>query len=154
MKEKDRKHYLAKLTDNLVKGKITRRDFLGKAAKVGLSMSALGALSHLPFRGRLGINKNALASTQASKEVMAWVKDVGKPFKGKTVRMATESDRVRIQYTLDCREPDGFRDVYEKPVPITTNTVLRAAAFVGDKGATYLDDPAFIHRFGVHPGSS
>ena len=49
MKERDRKYYLAKLADKLAKGKISRRDFLGKAAKVGLSMSALGALTHLPL---------------------------------------------------------------------------------------------------------
>ena len=91
MKESDQKHYLANLADKLAKGKIGRRDFLRKAAKVGLSMSALGALGHLPFRGRLGIQKEALAATQPSKDVMAWIKDVGKPFKGKTVRMATES---------------------------------------------------------------
>ena len=91
MKENDQKHYLAKLADMLANGKISRRNFLSKAAKVGLSMSALGSLSHLPFRGRLGINKEALAATQPSKDVMAWVKDVGKPYAGKTVRMATES---------------------------------------------------------------
>jgi multiple sugar transport system substrate-binding protein len=92
MKERDQKHYLANLADKLAKGKIGRRDFLRKAAKLGLSMSALGALGHLPFRGRRGIiQKNALAATQPSTDVMAWIKDVGKPFKGKTVRMATES---------------------------------------------------------------
>ncbi|UCD79347.1 MAG: hypothetical protein JSW26_28770 [Desulfobacterales bacterium] len=91
MKERDQKHYLAKLADKLAKGKITRRDFLSRAAKVGLSVSALGALSHLPFRGRLGIQKEALAATEPSKDLMNWVKDVGKPFSGKTVRMATES---------------------------------------------------------------
>ena len=91
MKVRDEKNYLAKLADRLAKGKISRRDFLSKAAKVGLSMSALGALSHLPFRGRLGINKNALAATQPAKDVMDWIKDVGKPYSGKTVRMATES---------------------------------------------------------------
>ena len=59
MKERDQKYYLAKLADKLAKGKISRRNFLRKAAKVGLSMSALGALSHLPFRGSLGIQKRS-----------------------------------------------------------------------------------------------
>ncbi|MEX1346569.1 MAG: extracellular solute-binding protein, partial [Desulfobacterales bacterium] len=87
----DQKHYLANLADKLAKCKIGRRDILRKAAKLCLSMSALGALGHLPFRGRGIIQKNALAATQPSTDVMAWIKDVGKPFKGKTVRMATES---------------------------------------------------------------
>jgi multiple sugar transport system substrate-binding protein len=91
MKERDQKYYLAKLADKLAKGKISRRNFLSKAAKVGLSMSALGALSHLPFRRGRGIQKDALAATQPSIDVMDWVKDVGKPYRGKTVRMATES---------------------------------------------------------------
>ena len=91
MKENDKKQYLAKLADKLAKSKISRRDFLSKAAKVGLSMSALGALSHLPFRGSLGINKDALAAMPPAADVTAWIKDVGKPYAGKTVRMATES---------------------------------------------------------------
>ena len=76
MKERDQKYYLANLADKLATGKIGRRDFLRKAAKVGLSMSALGALSHLTFRGRIGIQKDALAATQPSKDVLDWVKDV------------------------------------------------------------------------------
>ncbi len=92
MKEQDQKRYLADLTTKMVKGKIGRRDFLRKASKLGLSLSALSALSILPFRRSLGgIQKKALAATTPSIEISTWVKDVGRPFKGKTVRMATES---------------------------------------------------------------
>jgi multiple sugar transport system substrate-binding protein len=91
MKEKDQKYYLAKLADKLAKGQISRRDFLRKAAKVGFSLSALSALSYLPFRGRLGMNREALAAMPPAPDVTAWIEKVGKPYGGRTVRMATES---------------------------------------------------------------
>ena len=50
MKDKQRKKYLASLTDRLVLGQMGRRDFLRSAGKLGLGASALGlGLGNRPF---------------------------------------------------------------------------------------------------------
>lgn len=89
MQEKDRKFYLANLTDRFVKGQIDRRAFLRSAGKLGLGATALGmGMGNRPFF----VNK-ALAQEEMtpSPDVMAWLKDVGKPFAGTTLKLATES---------------------------------------------------------------
>jgi len=79
MKDKQRKKYLASLTDWLVVGQIGRRDFLRSAGKLGLGAGALGlGLRNRPF----GLFPLAHAQLQPSADIMAWLKDVAKPFAG------------------------------------------------------------------------
>ena len=88
MREQDRKRYLAGLTDRYVKRRIGRRDFMRAAGKLGLGLGALG-LSR-PFGGNF-IRTAEAADLKPSDEVLAWVKDVSKPFAGTTLKLATES---------------------------------------------------------------
>lgn len=88
MRDSDRKHYLASATDKFVKGKISRRQFMRTAGKLGLGAGALAATSARPFGF---ISEAAAQEFQPSAETMAWLKDVGKPFAGQTIRLATES---------------------------------------------------------------
>ena len=85
----DRKRYLASVTDRFVRGQMDRRTFLRTAGKLGLGAGALGLSSMMP-RGNFFPNANALEIEQDA-EMMAWLKDVGKPFAGQTIRLATES---------------------------------------------------------------
>ena len=88
----DRKLYLASITDRYVKGKMGRRSFLRAAGKLGLGAGVLGLSSMMPFGSRGGfISPAAAAEIEPDAEMMAWLKDVAKPFAGQTVRLATES---------------------------------------------------------------
>ena len=90
MKDKQRKEYLASLTDRLVRGQMRRRDFLRAAGQLGLGAGALGlGFGNRPFG--LFSFAHAEDSLQPSADIMAWLKDVGKPFAGTTLKLATES---------------------------------------------------------------
>lgn len=88
----NRKRYLASVTDRFVRGQMDRRTFLRTAGKLGLGAGALGMSGMMPFGSRGGFIKPAHAlEIQQDPEMMAWLRDVGKPFAGQTIRLATES---------------------------------------------------------------
>ncbi len=91
MKDSIRKAYLASVTDSFVKGQMDRRTFLRAAGKLGLGAGVLGmGLGARPFY----MMSQAQAQEQnlkPSDEVMKWLADVGKPFAGTTLKLATES---------------------------------------------------------------
>lgn len=89
----DRKLWLASITDRYVRGGMDRRTFLRSAAKLGLGVGALGAMSHLSARSGLGLISPAAAqeNIQWPEDMSNWLKEAGKPFAGQTVRLATES---------------------------------------------------------------
>ena len=70
-----------------------RRTFLRASAKLGLGAGALAAGSHLAARSGLGFISPAFAQDKIDwqGDMMSWLKDVSGPFKGQTVRLATES---------------------------------------------------------------
>jgi len=88
----NRKRYLADITDRYVRGKMDRRTFLRSAGKLGLGVGAMGALGGSPFGNRGGFISEARAQDiMQDPEMMAWLKEVSSPFKGQTIRLATES---------------------------------------------------------------
>lgn len=90
MRDSIKKMYLAQITDKFVKGQMGRRDFLRAAAKLGLGAGALGmGMNRRPFGGFS--QAHAQTALEPSPEVIAWLKDVGKPFAGTTLKLATES---------------------------------------------------------------
>ncbi|WP_299390768.1 ABC transporter substrate-binding protein [Pelagibius sp.] len=92
MRESDRKLYLASVTDRYVRGDLSRRKFLRAASKLGLGAGALGLTATMPFGFRGGVfNTAAAAEIVPDADMMAWLKDVAKPFAGQTIRLATES---------------------------------------------------------------
>jgi len=90
MRDQDRKRYLAELTDGYVKRRISRRSFIHTAGKLGLGLGALGLGMSRPFGGHFFPAAHA-AELTPSGDVLAWVKDVAKPFAGTTLKLATES---------------------------------------------------------------
>lgn len=87
MKDIDKKLYRAKIVDDYVRDKMNRRSFLRNASSLGLSAGALGAGIIRPSLSFADTNM----ALEPSAEVLAWVKDVTKPFRGTTLRLATES---------------------------------------------------------------
>ncbi|WP_434355470.1 extracellular solute-binding protein [Parasalinivibrio latis] len=85
-----KKRHLAEVVDRYVRGEMARRDFLRAAGKLGLGLGALALTRGMPFNPLNSISGFAFAA-DADKETAAWLKDVGKPFAGTTVKMATES---------------------------------------------------------------
>lgn len=90
MRDFTRKMHLASITDRFVKGEMGRRDFLRLAGKLGLGAGALGMSMR---RGPFSFVPSAQAqeALQPSPEILKWVADVGKPFAGTTLKLATES---------------------------------------------------------------
>jgi multiple sugar transport system substrate-binding protein len=86
MKDSDRKLFRAKIVDDYVRGRMDRRSFLRGASALGLGAGVLGA-------GLVRPRPSFAANTtlEPSKDVLAWVKEVSKPFAGTTLRLATES---------------------------------------------------------------
>lgn len=88
MNDSDRKQYLARAVDNYVRGNMSRRRFLGTAGKLGLGAAALGTGITRPF---FGSSAMAAEGLEPSAENLAWVREVSKPFRGTTLKLATES---------------------------------------------------------------
>ena len=91
MKDQQRKEYLAAITDRYVRRKMGRRDFMKAAGQLGLGLGAFGLGMTRPFGGQLLPTAKAAGHLVPSDDVMAWVRDVSKPFAGTTLRLATES---------------------------------------------------------------
>ncbi|MFV0493369.1 MAG: ABC transporter substrate-binding protein [Pseudorhodobacter sp.] len=87
MKDSDRKLYRARIVDDYVRGRMNRRSFLRNASALGLGAGVLGNGLARP-RQAFAQEGTAL---EPSAEVLAWVKEVSKPFAGQTIRLATES---------------------------------------------------------------
>jgi len=89
MRDSDRKLYLASIVDRYAKGRMDRRSFLRAAAHLGLGAGALGLAS----RASLGFISPADAQEQIQydQNMMNWLKEAAAPFKGQTIRLATES---------------------------------------------------------------
>ena len=90
MRDSDKKHYLAKVVDDYVRGRVSRRTFLSTSAQLGLGAAALGTGLTRPFWGG-AFHAHADEALQPSKEVLDWVADVSTPFRGTTLKLATES---------------------------------------------------------------
>lgn len=92
MRDSIRKMHLASITDRFVKGQMGRRDFLRAAGKLGLGATAFGAGLGMSRRPS-GLFTPAMAQEklEPNPDILAWLKDVGKPFAGTTLKLATES---------------------------------------------------------------
>jgi multiple sugar transport system substrate-binding protein len=89
MRDSDRKLWAAGLTDRYVKRQISRRDFMRGAGQLGLGMGVLGSGIMRPFGASPAFAQSA--DLRPSEDVLKWVKEVSAPFKGTTLKLATES---------------------------------------------------------------
>ncbi len=89
------KQYLAQLTNKLVSGRLSKRDFLKQAATIGFVAAGAGVFGGMPGRAFRPLSSAHAANGEGEQtpEVTAWLKDVGKGFKGKdiTIKYATEA---------------------------------------------------------------
>ena len=84
------KLYRAEIVDKYVNGEMDRRSFLSNAGKLGLGAAALVVGMKSGLRGGF-ISPAHAADINLDADMMAWLKDVSKPFRGQTIRLATES---------------------------------------------------------------
>lgn len=91
MRDADRKRHAANVVDDYVRGRIGRRKFLAASAGLGLGAGVLGLGMPRPFGGSLFPRALAQEGLEPSKEVLDWVADVSGPFRGTTLKLATES---------------------------------------------------------------
>ncbi|MGF1553328.1 MAG: ABC transporter substrate-binding protein [Paracoccaceae bacterium] len=90
MRDDDRKRWVASLADRYVKGRISRRDFVRSAGQLGLGLGAFGLGMGRPFGGAPALAQGQ-EDLRPSQDVLDWVREVSKPFRGTTLRLATES---------------------------------------------------------------
>jgi multiple sugar transport system substrate-binding protein len=86
MRDWDRKWQRARLADAYARRRIGRRTFLRHAGALGLGAGALGTGLIRPFHPAF-----AQGALEPDPEVLAWVREVSKPFAGTTLKFATES---------------------------------------------------------------
>ena len=87
MKDSDKKFWRAKVVDDYVKGRTSRRSFLRSAGMLGLGAGVLGSGLVRPFRATPALAQGL----EPDPEMLKWVADVSKPFAGTTLKLATES---------------------------------------------------------------
>lgn len=92
MKDSDRKDHVAAAARAYAERRIGKRDFLRRLALggVGLSSFAMAMLGGpRPFSSK-GFAQPAPATPYASPELIKWLEDVGRPFKGTKIRFISE----------------------------------------------------------------
>lgn len=87
MKDSDKKLYRAKIVDDYVRGRLSRRSFLRSAGILGLGAGVLGSGLVRPFRATPALAQGL----EPDPAMLEWVREVSKPFAGTTLRLATES---------------------------------------------------------------
>ena len=87
MKDSDKKLYRAKIVDDYVRGRLSRRSFLRSAGMLGLGAGVLGSGLVRPFRATPALAQGL----EPDPAMLEWVREVSKPFAGTTLRLATES---------------------------------------------------------------
>lgn len=144
MKDSIRKMHLASITDRFVRGQMGRRDFLRAAGKLGLGAGALGmGLGRRPFGGFS--QAHAQETLKPSEDVMAWLRDVGKPFAGTTLKLATEStppsNAINSQLKQYFEEATGIKvEIEVLPLEqVLQKLTLDVASSLGTYDLYYID---------------
>lgn len=150
MRDSDKKQYMARLMDAYVKRKVGRRQFLRTAAKFGVGAGALGTGLIRP-----GLFTPALAQgLEPDPEVLAWVREVSKPFAGTTLKFATEStppsNALNSQLKQYFEEASGIRvEIEVLPLEqVLQKMTLDIASQLGTYDIYYIDQSwaAFTSR--------
>ena len=146
MRDNDRKRYVANLTDRYVKRKISRRDFVRSASALGLTLGAGGLGMSRPFGGQFIPSAQAATSDlRPSAEVLKWVRDVSGPFRGKTLRLATEStppsNAINTQLKSFFEEASGMKvEIEVLPLDqVLQKLTLDIASQLGTYDLYYID---------------
>jgi multiple sugar transport system substrate-binding protein len=142
MKDDDRKRYLASVTDRFAKGQMGRRQFLKASAALGLA--GLGT-SMVGRPSGLFTPAYAQDSMTPSEDVMAWLREVGKPFAGTTLKMATEStppsNVINSQLKRYFEEATGIKvEIEVLPLEqVLQKLTLDVASSLGSYDVYYID---------------
>ena len=105
MKENDRKTYIADSARAFVKRRIGKREFLRRLGVAGLGLSSFGATmlgGNRPFPATMATR--ALADTGPAAEMTKWLRDVGRNYKGTTIRFVSEPTPPTIVASLLARD--------------------------------------------------
>ncbi len=142
MNENDRKRYLASVTDRFVKGQMGRRQFLKSVTALGLA--GLGT-SMIGRPSGLITPAYAQEALKPSEDVMAWLREVGKPFAGTTLKLATEStppsNAINSQLKQYFEEATGIKvEIEVLPLEqVLQKLTLDVASSLGTYDLYYID---------------
>lgn len=143
MRDSDRKRYVANLTDRYVRRQISRRDFLRDAGHLGLGLGAFGLGMSRPFGGRPAFAQSE--ELRPNQEVLDWVREVSTPFRGTTLKLATEStppsNAINSQLKPFFEEASGMRvEIEVLPLEqVLQKLTLDIASQLGTYDLYYID---------------
>jgi multiple sugar transport system substrate-binding protein len=141
MNDSDKKLYRAKVVDDFVKGRMDRRKFLRSATALGLGAGVLGSGLVRPFRATPALAQGL----EPSADVLAWVREVSKPFAGTTLRLATEStppsNAINSQLKQYFEEASGMKvEIEVLPLEqVLQKLTLDIASQLGSYDLYYID---------------
>ncbi len=141
MMDQTRKAHLANITDKYVKGQMNRRNFMKNAAKLGLGVGAMA----YGMGGRPFLKTAQAADLEPSAEVLSWLRDVGKPFRGTTLKLATEStppsNAIATQLKQYFEEASGIKiEIEVLPLEqVLQKLTLDVASSLGTYDLYYID---------------
>ncbi|MGP1254846.1 MAG: ABC transporter substrate-binding protein [Kiloniellales bacterium] len=143
MRDSDRKRYVANLTDRYVRRQISRRDFLRDAGHLGLGLGAFGLGMSRPFGGKPAFAQSE--ELRPNQEVLDWVREVSTPFRGTTLKLATEStppsNAINSQLKPFFEEASGMRvEIEVLPLEqVLQKLTLDIASQLGTYDLYYID---------------
>jgi multiple sugar transport system substrate-binding protein len=91
MKDRDQKAALASIASQYCDGKLARRDFLRRCARLGIGFSAAAGAGLLAPRPWPRLVPAVEAQPLSDSALQSWLRDVGGGFRGTSVRMVTET---------------------------------------------------------------
>lgn len=157
MNEKDRKQrlYVAQQGEKLRKGKISRREFLQRAAAAGFGFSAAG-LMRMEFP-RYAPRLQSNPTVNFSEAQINWLKEVGGRFAGQTVRIASEStapSQIISSLATDANDPNSFQNltgiqvIWEQtPLDQVLSKITQDTATESASNDIYYLDQSWVGRF-------
>lgn len=154
MNERDRKQrlYVAEQGRKLAAGKISRREFLRRAALAGFGVSAAGLMRMQTARAATSPVRLREGVYQLSDDQKAWLETVGKRFAGTTVRIASESTAPsQIISDLAKQEFEPLTGITinweQQPLDQVLSKITQDTATESSSNDIYYLDQAWVGRF-------
>jgi multiple sugar transport system substrate-binding protein len=153
MNVRDRKQrlYVAQQGEKLAAGKISRREFLRRAALAGFAVSAAGMMRYNTARAGVPTPRTPVMPMQ-NDAMTKWLTEVGGRFRGQTVRISSEStapsqvisDLAAKEFT----ELTGIEIKWEQtPLDQVLTKITRDTAEESASNDIYYLDQAWVGRF-------
>lgn len=95
-RDHDRRTYVADAAHAFTRRQISKREFMRRLSLAGIGLSGFASTFLGQGRPFVGLTGNPAAAQSGDAEMTAWLKEVGKPFAGTTIRYTSEATAPTI----------------------------------------------------------